>query len=268
MSTTGKRPRSWVSKLLPRKASDWMRQAVEEVTYPPDFSPAAVALCEAVSEFTMTSPERVLALHDAVRYLVANDIEGDVVECGVWRGGSMMVVAKTLLALGDARDLHLCDTFEGMSAPTEHDKALDSRTAEGMLSQAERAAGCSVWCVAGEDDVRHNLASTGYPSQHIHFVRGKVEDTLPAKAPERIALLRLDTDWYESTKHELEVLYPRLVEGGVLILDDYGYWQGARKAVDEYFAGAEFATNRPLLHRIDLTGRMVVKRTHPPPIGF
>ncbi len=252
-------PRSLVSRLLPRKATDLIRQAVEHITYPPDFSPADVALCESVAPFTMTSPERVLALRDAVTYVVTNGIAGDFVECGVWRGGSMMVIAKTLLALGEVRDLYLCDTFEGMSAPTVHDRALDSRAADDLLKSTPRSAdtGRSVWCVAGEDDVRQNLASTGYPDARLHYVRGKVEETLPAAAPSKIALLRLDTDWYESTKHELNVLYPRLVDGGVLILDDYGYWQGARKAVDEYFAKEK---RRPLLHRVDLTGRMVVKR--------
>jgi len=247
-----------MSRYLPRKANDWVRQAVEQVTYPPDFSKEEVALCESVSDITMTSPERVVALRDAVEHLIANGIQGDVVECGVWRGGSMVVVAKTLLAHGDVRDLYLCDTFEGMSAPTEHDRSFDAKSASSMLGGSARQEGRTVWCVAGEEDVRHNVGQTGYPSDRVHYVRGKVEDTLPAAAPERIALLRLDTDWYESTKHELEVLYPRLVDGGVLILDDYGYWQGARKAVDEYFAKA---TKKPLLHRIDLTGRMVVKRS-------
>ena len=250
-------PRSLMSRFLPRKANDLVRQGVEALTYPPDFSATDIALCESVADLTMTSPERIVALRDAVTYLVENRIEGDVVECGVWRGGSMVVVAKTLLALGDIRDLHLCDTFEGMSAPTEHDRSFDARMAADLMSDTSRAEGRNVWCIAGEEDVRRNVAATGYPAARQHFVRGKVEETLPGGAPERIALLRLDTDWYESTKHELEVLYPRLVEGGVLILDDYGYWQGARKAVDEYFAKAE---KKPLLHRIDLTGRMTVKR--------
>lgn len=250
-------PRSVMSRFLPRKANDWVRQAVEQVTYPPDFSAEDVALCESVAAITMTSPERIVALRDAVRYVVDNRIEGDVVECGVWRGGSMVVVAKTLLSLGSVRDLYLCDTFEGMSAATEHDRAFDGRSADSMLDATARKEGNSVWCIAGEEDVRQNLGRTGYPGERQHFVRGKVEDTLPAAAPEKIALLRLDTDWYESTRHELEVLYPRLVDGGVLILDDYGYWQGARKAVDEYFAKQP---KKPLLHRIDLTGRMTVKR--------
>jgi hypothetical protein len=85
---------------------------------------------------------------------------------------------------------------------------------------------------------------------------GKVEDTIPADIPEKIALLRLDTDWYESTKHELIHLFPRLQKGGVLIIDDYGFWKGARKAVDEYFAENNIQI---LLNRIDDTGRMAIK---------
>lgn len=250
-------PRAVLSRFLPRKANNWVRQAVEQVTYPPDFSPEDVALCESVADITMTSPERIVALRDAVDYICRNGIEGDIVECGVWRGGSMVVVANTLRAHGSLRDLYLCDTFEGMSAPTEHDRSFEEASAGSLLEKTAPVEGHTVWCIAGEDDVRRNLARTGYPLEKQHFVRGKVEDTLPAAAPPTIALLRLDTDWYESTKHELEVLYPRLVDGGVLILDDYGYWQGARKAVDEYFANTKW---KPLLHRIDLTGRMFVKR--------
>ena len=95
------------------------------------------------------------------------------------------------------------------------------------------------------------LHGTGYPPERIHFVRGPVEETLPAGAPDEIALLRLDTDWYESTRHELEHLYPRLAAGGVLLVDDYGHWEGARKAVDEYFAdhGDRPAAGPHRLHR-------------------
>jgi len=104
--------------------------------------------------------------------------------------------------------------------------------------------------------VRRNMLGTRYPEKKIHLIKGKVEDTVPQHAPEKIALLRLDTDWYESTKHELVHLYPRLVPNGVLIIDDYGHWQGAREAVDEYFAGQKF---KPLLNRLDYTGRLVIK---------
>ena len=113
-----------------------------------------------------------------------------------------------------------------------------------------------VWAYGSLDEVRRNLGSTGYPDQYISFIEGKVEDTIPTNVPDRISLLRLDTDWYESTRHELQHLYPRLSPGGVLIIDDYGQWAGARKAVDEYVEDKKL---KILLHRIDYTGRIAVK---------
>ena len=107
-----------------------------------------------------------------------------------------------------------------------------------------------------EQQVRETLLSTGYPSERLHLVRGPVEETLPTGAPAQLSLLRLDTDWYESTAHELRHLYPRLSTGGVLIIDDYGHWEDARRAVDEYF-DSEAAPL--LLNRIDYTGRVAVK---------
>lgn len=218
---------------------------------------------DAVRPFTMTSSERVVALVEAVEYVQRAEIPGAFVECGVWRGGSMMAVARTLIGAGGTdRDLHLFDTFEGMSDPTDADFDIQGNTASQLLSTYSKSAGGQssltkndlVWCYATEADVRANLASTEYPSERMHFVKGLVEETIPGEAPEEIALLRLDTDWYESTKHELIHLYPRLSPGGVLILDDYGHWQGARRAVDEYFEG------KALLHRIDYSGRLVLKR--------
>ena len=100
------------------------------------------------------------------------------------------------------------------------------------------------------------MASTGYPANQISYVRGPVEQTIPITVPESIALLRLDTDWHASTRHELDYLFPRLVKGGVLIIDDYGHWQGARKAVDDYIAANKLNL---LLSRIDYTGRLAVK---------
>ena len=196
------------------------------------------------------------ALCEAVEYLVTHRIPGGILECGVWRGGSMMAVAETLLRLGVRdRDLFLCDTFAGMTPPTVVDVAFDGSPAEALLAAQSPADPVSVWCVAGLDEVRANLAATGYPSERLHFVRGRVEETLPAAAPKQIALLRLDTDWYESTRHELEHLFPRIPAGGVLIVDDYGHWQGSQRAVDEYFARYRTPI---LLQRIDYTGRLGV----------
>ncbi|QDU98009.1 TylF/MycF/NovP-related O-methyltransferase [Lignipirellula cremea] len=206
--------------------------------------------------YTMTSSARIAALCEAIEYVVARNIPGDIVECGVWRGGSMMAVAHTLRRLGSAsRNLHLCDTFEGMTPPSQHDVSRDGASAEVQLQQEDRDDPRSVWCVAGLDEVKKNMASTGYPSELLHYAVGPVEQTLPAAAPKKIALLRLDTDWYESTKHEMEHLFPRLAVGGVLIIDDYGHWQGARRAVDEYLEQHRLPL---LLHRIDYTGRMAV----------
>jgi len=210
-----------------------------------------------VREFTMTGPGRLLGLIGAVRYISQNKIPGSFVECGVWRGGSMMAAAYTLLALGDtSRDLYLFDTFEGLTAPTAADSTFSGQSADSLLANEKKQAGTGIWCVAGIEDVKANLLSTGYPAERLHFVKGSVEETLPAAAPDQLALLRLDTDWYESTRHELLHLYPRLVRRGVLIIDDYGHWQGARKAVDEYFDAAPM---RPLLSRLDYTGRIAVK---------
>jgi hypothetical protein len=210
-----------------------------------------------VQDYTMTSPERIAALCDAVRYVAANGIKGSIVECGVWRGGSMMAVARTLLEVDDtSRELYLYDTYAGMTEPTAHDEDAKGRTAaQGMKRFGRDDAGNSKWCNASLEDVTANIARTGYPLDRCHFLVGPVEETIPATMPESIALLRLDTDWYESTRHELEHLFPLLAPGGVLVLDDYGHWQGARQAVDEYFAQRGY---HPLLNRIDYTGRIAV----------
>jgi O-methyltransferase len=224
---------------------------------PSEFQPAEAALVEFVRPYTMTSPERVFALANAAGQVVDGKLDGAVVECGVWRGGSMMAVARTLLDRGVTdRELYLFDTYTGMTAPTEEDKDFRGRPAAEGFDAASTGEDSADWCRAGLADVRANLARTGYPEQRLHFVEGKVEETIPEQAPETIALLRLDTDWYQSTKHEMEHLWPRLVPGGICIIDDYGHWAGSRQAVDEYFAAHDI---RVLMHRIDNAARLVVK---------
>ena len=182
----------------------------------PDLLPEIHETFERCRPFTMTSFERIAAVCAAVEYTVANGIRGDFVECGVWRGGSSMAAALTYLRLGRSDvDFYLFDTYEGMSAPTEYDfDAHTGRSAKSLLEGAGKDEG--VWAYAPLADVQANLGSTGYPSDRLHFIQGKVEDTVPAAAPTAISILRLDTDWYESTKHELEQLFPRLTPGGVL----------------------------------------------------
>ncbi len=205
--------------------------------------------------FTLTGPERLASLVNAVHHVVRHRVPGDIAECGVWRGGSMMAVALTLLRLGDtSRRLYLYDTFEGMPPPTAKDVDVDGHTAAALLQRDAVRTG--VWAYADLADVKRNLLSTGYPADQIIFVPGKVEETIPAtKAPE-LALLRLDTDWYESTRHEFHHLYPTLRSQGILIVDDYGHWRGAREATDEFLG----TLPHPLfLHRVDYTARLAVK---------
>jgi O-methyltransferase len=204
----------------------------------------------------MTSPERIDSVCQATRYVHEQGIEGAIVECGVWRGGSMMAVALPLLEAGEReRELYLYDTFAGMTEPGELDTDRRGRSARSMIRGLAPAGEGSEWCKASLEDVETNLRSTGYPPGRVRYVPGLVEETIPATVPERIAFLRLDTDWYESTRHELDHLIPRMVPGGVLILDDYGHWQGARRAVDEYLA----ETGLPLLlNRVDYTARIAV----------
>ena len=240
---------------LARAGLELARTADRQSAALADLTPADRELIARGEPFTMTSLDRRASLLGAIDHVVRHGIAGDIVECGVWRGGSMMLAALALMARGEtSRNLWLYDTFEGMSEPTAADRDPYGESAAARLARTPRGTG--VWCEAGLADVRANLESTGYPKERIHFVEGKVEQTIPATLPARIALLRLDTDWYESTQHELAHLYPLLARHGVLVIDDYGHWQGARQAVDEYFA----ARAEPVfLHRVDYTARLVVK---------
>lgn len=199
----------------------------------------------------MTSIERVYALYQAVQYVIKNNIPGDFVECGVWRGGSTMAIALTLNLLNNhERSIYLYDTFTGMTEPEAIDIDVNGYTAEKQFKETPKM------CYAGLDEVRKNLSTAGYPSDKLIFVEGPVEETIPATLPNQICLLRLDTDWYNSTLHELQHLFPALSNKGVLIIDDYGHWQGAKKAVDQYFTESNIFL---LLNRIDYTGRIAIK---------
>ena len=230
--------------------------------FPLDVTVQEQEIWRAVQQCTMTSMERVVSLIRAVQYVERHRIPGALVECGVWRGGSMMAVARTLLAAGKSdRELFLFDTYSGMPQAGDVDVDAFSRSAAPLLADLrtrpakeqiknEMVAQCSL------ETVRANVIATGYPQGKLHFVEGRVENTIPECAPDQIALLRLDTDWYESTRHELIHLFPRLSPHGILVIDDYGHWHGARLAVDEYF---ERNQEHMFLSRIDYTGRIGVR---------
>lgn len=244
-----------LKRLARRLGYDLVPRAGTKV--PVDFTDEETATIRAVAPYTMTSQERIHALVHATRYITHESIAGDIVECGVWAGGSVMAVARTLLELGVRdRDIWLFDTFEGMTKPTDDDVDYAGSEAAPEFEEKRTGDDSSDWCAASLEQVRDAVTSTGYPAERLHFVKGRVEDTIPANGPETIALLRLDTDWYESTRHEMEHLYPRLQPSGVLIIDDYGHWAGSKKAVDEYIE-----RHKPglLLQRIDYSGRIAVK---------
>lgn len=210
------------------------------------------------NKLTMVSYERLWTTLMACKYAIEQKIDGDFVECGVWRGGNAMVAAELFKLHGVAKKVWLFDTFKGMTAPTDADvQAAGGKSAQQQFT-AEQRDTHNGWCYASLGDVRNSFEKKGLMSDQVVFVEGDVCQTLgdPAHVPDQICVLRLDTDWYESTRKELEVLYPRLTRGGCLIIDDYGYWAGSKKATDEYFATHG---NRPFLQYTDVTGRVAVK---------
>jgi O-methyltransferase len=232
---------------------DIMHYPRREQGFPPDFQKDEADIIREVRPWTMTSAERIYALIQAVRYVSNSGIAGAIVECGVWKGGSMAAIAKTLLGVHDVkRDLYLFDTFTGMTEPSSKDVDYSGKQASNVLVD-EIGSRCAD---APLEQVQELLCATGYPKEKIHFVPGKVEETIPISAPDSICLLRLDTDWYQSTKHELIHLFPRLSKAGVIIIDDYGHWKGSKQACDEYFEQSRIPI---LLNRIDYTGRIAQK---------
>jgi hypothetical protein len=217
--------------------------------------------------FTMCSPLNQHLLMESTRYVIKNKIHGDIVECGVWRGGMMQIAARTILSEFSnlSEDLifpriWLYDTFEGMPYPDhelDRDMYRGEHAAKKMNSEPKIGADGSntIWCVADIFDVKAGMASTGYPSDFIHYIEGMVENNLPNQSPEKISILRVDTDWYSSTKHIMHNLFEKVVKGGIIIFDDYESWEGARTAVNEFFKERNM---HPLLIRLD-KGRVYIK---------
>ena len=201
------------------------------------------------------------ALYNATKYIIDNDIKGDFVECGVWKGGSAMLIARYLkLKNIEDRKIYLYDTFTGMTKPTEDDSDLYGDNAMERYMEESTGEDSSTWVEVPLKQVKRNMYKTGFKKENIVFVEGKVEETLPEIIPpDKISLLRLDTDWYESTKHELVHLYPLIVKNGVLIIDDYGHWSGSKKATIEYLT----EINEPiLLQKIGHSARVGIKTTN------
>ena len=243
-----------------KKASEYLKSKGWGVIHPSqyhiDIEIDFYKLWEKVSPNTMISPERGYSVFKSVEYIVSNEIKGDIAECGVWKGGSCMLAALSLNYFGElGRKIYMYDTYRGMTEPSEND--CIASTGENVTERWQKSIdekGNSMWA-SSLAEVKKNMFSTDYPEENIVFVEGDVREKLKTVKPEKISILRLDTDWYDSTKMELEYLYPLLSEKGVLIIDDYGHFTGSRKAVDEYFRERK----KILLNRIDYTGRTGIK---------
>lgn len=229
---------------------------------PVEFTTADVEIYRYVleNELTMVPPTGLAAAMLACKHAVSAGIPGDFVECGVWRGGISIAAKLTFEEYGSDKRVWLFDTFAGMTQPTDVDRGTivgeNANKLFGEYQQPEH----NDWCYASLADVQENIKRSGIDAAGVRLIEGDVCQTLasPNNLPEVISVLRLDTDWYESTRAELDRLYPRLSKRGALLLDDFGYWDGARKAVDEY-VGAMEPAQRPLLVPIDRVGRVGVK---------
>ena len=221
--------------------------------------PFFISIYPHIKAHTITStygPVPLWMLYKSIEHVVKNKIPGDIAECGVWNGGSMLLVALALCHFGDtSRRLYLYDTFAGMPRPDDVDKSWDGTSVLPVWQNATE--GGQLWGYGGTlDMVRTVMSASKYPQDKLVFVEGMVEDTVPGNAADHLSLLRLDTDFYKSTYHELVHLYPRLVKGGILIIDDYGNFQGSRLATDQYIAENDL---KVFLSRVDGNVRLVVK---------
>ncbi len=238
-----------------KEAADYLKRkgwgVIPPGQYLTDLEDDFLRIWDKVRNYTMISVERGYSLYKSVEYVAAGEISGDFVECGVWKGGSCMLMAFAMEKFGlKDRKIYMYDTFSGMTEPTDEDTIAWNGI--GVLERWKKNE-FSSWAV-GMNDVKRNIKDTLGDLSPFVFIKGDVSVTLNNRQPENIAILRLDTDWYESTAVELKILYPLLSRGGVLQIDDYGHFKGARKAVDEYFS-----KNPVFLSRVDYTGREAVK---------
>lgn len=189
-------------------------------------------IIEICKKYSMISEERFKNNINSVKKIQKKNILGDIVEIGVWKGGSLLsMILEYEKYQENNRTFHLYDTFSGMTDPTVHDKDLWNNQAELLLKYDGTKD--VIKAAAGLEEVKANISNyTKY--EKIQYHQGDILKN--EYYPDKIAILRLDTDWYESTKFELDNFYDKVSVGGIIIVDDYGHWQGCKQAVDEFLA--------------------------------
>jgi O-methyltransferase len=185
---------------------------------------------ELIKPHTKSDDIRLASMVEALNTIEDEGILGDIVECGVWRGGNIMLARM----MCPDRICWLYDTFDGMTKPNAKlDVKPDGERAIDRWNL--KVAGGTKWDAVSLEEVQQGFIGAGLGMDKLHFVEGPIEESVKMVAPIRISILRLDMDWHAPTKVALEKLYPRLTVGGFLIVDDYGHWMGCKKAVDDYF---------------------------------
>jgi hypothetical protein len=224
----------------------------------PEASLSEIKLMNMCSKYSMTGYDRLFFLIKAINYVRLNNVSGDFVECGVWKGGNLILFQKMISKFNLKKKIYAFDTFEGMTQPLEIDRMLNNGpwAKDLMIQELKDKNKTNIHCYSPLNEVMNNFKKNTLNKKNLICIKGPVERTLVINnnLPKKISILRLDTDFYESTKIELEVLFPLLENNGILIIDDYGCWQGAKKAVDEYFLNKKFT-----MFKIDITGRFIIK---------
>jgi len=222
-----------------------------------ELTPYEKKLINLVKSYTMTPQIRIYSLIKALKHINQKKILGDYVECGVWKGGNIILFKKIMELSNDySRKIFAYDTFEGMTEPDENDFDISKNLNAKFLMNKDKDKKTNIWGVCSLENVKDNIQSNAKNIDNIKFIKGPVEQTLAVQIniPEKISLLRLDTDWYSSTKKELEILYKKVSPGGIIIIDDYGHWGGSKKAVDEFFSNKYV-----WMHYIDYACRLIIK---------
>ena len=211
---------------------------------------------EKVDEISLTSYPNRWSLIQSLKYIEENNISGEIVETGVYKGANLILINNFLTKSNMHKKIFAFDTYEGQPDPSEKDFDIKGTKMIEKFEVLKKKNVTPVFCSL--ENVKKNILNYSENDlEKIIFVKGKVEETLRSEKnlPNKISLLRLDTDFYDSIKISLEILYPRLCKGGVLIIDDYGHFKGAQTAVDDFFNNKK----NIWMHRVDYTCRLIIK---------
>lgn len=240
--------------------------AYEKEPYPVEASPSDIEIIKYVrgknnknGRLTKCNEARLWAAISSVNHVVKNDIPGDIVECGVWRGGCSLAMALKLRELNSNKKLFLFDTYQGMTEPSLYDKKAYKKLNVLKKFNKLNKKTHNEWCYASISDVKYQFKCFNLLDK-VTFIKGDIRQTLinPSNLPSKISILRLDTDFHDSTESSLQNLFPLLEKNGILLIDDYGCWEGARKAVDDYFE--KNLTYKPMLWMTDVSERVFIKQ--------